>query len=112
MAAARQAVVYLRVTPKDRQELTLDVQLEHILAFSALHSIEEIARFEDRGTEGVEGLRTAARHAIRHGVFVLLDHVDDFEQVVAVLNAEGANFISAQSSNQALYSFFNDYASS
>ena len=108
MRAPRQAVVYLRVVPQARQVLKLEQQLEHIQAFRETHAVQELGRFEDLDTEGFEQLRAAAQAARAQGLFVLMDHVDDFEQVISILNAEGANFISAQSSTQALYSFFND----
>lgn len=101
----REAVVYLRTTPGGT--LTLDKQLEHIGAFQTQHTVEEIARYEDHGTHDFPGLRSAAQTARAGGLFVLMNHVDDFEQAVACLNEEGANFISAQSETQALYSFFN-----
>jgi len=101
----REAVVYLRTTPGGT--LTLDRQLEHIEAFRTQHRVEEVARYEDHGTHDFPGLRSAAQTARSGGLFVLMNHVDDFEQAVACLNEEGANFVSAQSGTQALYSFFN-----
>lgn len=102
-AARREAVVYLRTTPGGK--VTLEEQLRYIQAFQDRHQVQEVARFEDLDTLDFPQLHEAAQAARALSVFVLMNHVDDLERVIACLNAEGVNFVSAQSVNQALFSF-------
>ncbi|AFZ65678.1 hypothetical protein Deipe_0070 [Deinococcus peraridilitoris DSM 19664] len=99
--------MYLRSTQTSARQAmaSLEQQQEHILGFMARHDIREVARYLEITEESFEQLHEAAREAKTRGAFVLLNHVDDLKETIDQLVAEGVNFVSAQSANQALFSF-------
>jgi len=101
----RNAVLYLRSSPKSTAACSLEQQLQHITAFMTRYDIREVARFVEVADDTFDELHAAARTARGAGAFVLLNHVDDLRETLDELVRDGVNFVSAQSATQAIMSF-------